>query len=63
MIIDTKGEMMEELIKQAQNGDKKAFSELILSISDELYKIAKTRINVEDDIEDAIQDLFLKVIY
>ena len=52
---------MEELIKQAQNGDKKAFSELILSISDELYKIAKTRINVEDDIEDAIQETMIEV--
>ena len=52
---------MEELIKQAQNGDKQAFSELILSISDELYKIARTRISIEDDIEDAIQDTMIEV--
>lgn len=52
---------MEELIRQAQKGDKQAFSELILSISDELYKIARTRISIEDDIEDAIQETMIEV--
>lgn len=52
---------MEELIRQAQSGNKQAFSELILSISDDLYKIAKTRISNEDDIEDAIQETMIEV--
>lgn len=52
---------MEELITEAKNENKKAFSELFLSISDDLYKIAKTRIAIEDDIDDAIQETMIEV--
>ena len=52
---------MEELIKRAQKGDKEAFTEIILSIRNELYKIAKTRIINENDIDDIIQETMIEV--
>ena len=52
---------MEKLILEAQKGDQEAFTELILNINDDLYKIAKTRIHIESDIEDAIQETMLEV--
>lgn len=51
---------MEELIIKAQKGDKKAFSDIILSIKNDLYKIAKTRISNDDDIEDLIQETMIE---
>lgn len=51
---------MEELIVRAQDGDEEAFTELILNISDDLYKIAKTRIKNEEDISDAIQETMIE---
>lgn len=50
-----------KLIKEAKNGDKKAFEELILYYHKDLYKIARTRLSKEDDINDAIQDTILMV--
>ena len=41
---------MEELIRMAQNGDEIAFTNLIMLINDDLYKIAKSRITNETDI-------------
>ena len=52
---------MEELIKRAQKGDKEAFTEIILSIRNELYKVAKTRIINENDIDDIIQETMIEV--
>ena len=51
---------MEELIKKAQKGDKNAFTYIILQIRNDLYKIAKTRISSDDDIEDLIQDTMIE---
>ena len=51
---------MEELIKQAKKGDKKAFTDLILWIKHDLYKIAKMRLTREADIEDAVQETMLE---
>ena len=51
---------MEELVKRAQKGDKEAFTELILEIRNDLYKIAKCRLHSEDDIEDAVQETMIK---
>lgn len=51
---------MEELIIKARNGDKEAFTKLILFISDDLYRIAKTRISNDDDIDDIIQETMLE---
>ena len=51
---------MEELIKQAKCGNEKAFIELIDSIKTDLYKIARTRLMVNDDIEDAVQETMIE---
>ena len=45
---------MEELILKAKNGDKVAFTELILQIKEQLYKIAKLRLKNDDDAFDVI---------
>lgn len=47
---------MEQLVERAKNGDSKAFTELILQIQNELYKIAKMRLINEEDVNDAIQE-------
>jgi len=51
---------LEELILKAQTGDVKAFSELILLINDDLYKIAKSRISNEEDVQDAVQETMIE---
>ena len=51
---------MEELILLAQSGDEEAFTNMILYIKDDLYKIAKSRIANETDIEDAIQETMIE---
>lgn len=50
---------MKELIEAAKKGDKEAFTTLILNLEDNLYKIARTRLNNEFDIEDAIQETMI----
>ena len=50
---------MDELVKRAQQGDKEAFTELILLLKADLYKIAKTRIKNDEDIYDAIQETMI----
>lgn len=52
---------MEELIKRAQKGDQEAFTTLVKSMKDDLYKIAKTRISNEDDMQDAIQETMFEM--
>lgn len=52
---------MEKLILRAQLGDEEAFTQIIMMINDELYKIAKSRITNESDIEDAIQETMIEV--
>lgn len=47
---------MNELIKKAKKGDRAAFSEIILYYQNDLYKIARTRLSVNADIEDAVQE-------
>lgn len=51
---------MEELIKSAQKGDIEAFTKLVELIKDDLYKISKSRISNESDIEDAIQETMIE---
>lgn len=51
---------MEDIIKKAKNGDKEAFSDLILSIKTDLYKIANAKLNNEEDVKDAVQTTILK---
>ena len=51
---------MEELVLKAQHGDEKAFTDLILIIKHDLFKIAKMRLVNEADIEDAIQETLIE---
>lgn len=51
---------MEELIQKAQRGDTESFTKIIIEIENDLYKIAKTRLSNEDDIEDAIQETMIE---
>jgi len=51
---------LEELITKAQKGDTEAFTKIIISMKNELYKIAKTRITNESDIDDVIQETMLE---
>ena len=53
-------EKMDELINRSKKGDEEAFTELILSIKNDLYKIAKTRLNNDYEINDAIQETIIK---
>lgn len=47
---------MDELVKKAKKGDKEAFTELIMSLEKDLYRIAKARLQNDDDILDAFQE-------
>ena len=51
---------MEELVVRAKNGDEKAYTQLMLAIKNDLYKICKTRIASDDDIDDIIQDTMIQ---
>lgn len=54
---------MEELVNKAKNGDSKAFTELIYLIRLDLYKIARTRLACQDDIDDAVQETLIEAFY
>ena len=51
--------MEEELIIKAKSGEVRAFTDLIHSIENDLYRIAKTRLDNDDDICDAIQETMI----
>jgi len=51
--------MNEQLVVKAKAGDTIAFTELIHCIENDLYRIAKTRLNSDDDISDAIQETMI----
>ena len=51
---------MEELVEKNKKGDNQAFSELIISMENELYKIARTRLRNEEDIKEAVQETIIK---
>ena len=50
---------MESLIEKAKDGDQIAFTELMLQIKDELYKVAKIRLKNDDDVFDVIQETMI----
>lgn len=52
---------MEELLYGAIKGEEEAFTSLMLSYEKDLYKIAKLRLNKNDDICDAMQNTLLLV--
>ena len=50
---------LNDLIKKVQLGDEIAFKQLTLLIENDLYRVAKMRLNNDDDIKDAIQNTML----
>ena len=50
---------MNEMIEEAKNGNKIAFTNLILEKKSTLYKIAKSRLRNTADIDDAIQNTMI----
>ena len=50
---------MEKLVERAKNYDSDAFTHLILNIERDLYCIAKSKIDNENDIEDIIQETMI----
>lgn len=50
---------MEELIRKSKKGDNEAFTELMLLVKDEIYRIAKIRLKNDEDIYDAIQETMI----
>ena len=50
---------MSDLVKKAMQGDKQAFTQLILSIKTDLYRIAKARLKDDEDVYDAIQETMI----
>ena len=51
---------MEDLIDKAKKGNKEAFTQLIISVEQDLYRIARMRFSCEDDIEDAVQETIIQ---
>ena len=50
---------MDDLVKKAKQGDKEAFTELIILLKSDLYKIAKARIRNDEDVYDVIQETMI----
>lgn len=51
---------MEELVKKSKEGNEEAFTELIITIESELYKIARMRLECNDDINEAVQETIIQ---
>lgn len=51
---------MEELVLKARKGDVEAYTQLILNVKNDLYKICKTRLVDDEDIEDAVQETMIQ---
>ena len=50
---------MDELLKKAKRNDEEAFNELILLVQKDLYIIAKTKLQDDNDVADAIQETII----
>ncbi len=50
---------LKNLVSKAKKGDKEAFTCLVLKLEDDLYKIARARLNNEEDILDAVQETMI----
>lgn len=50
---------LKKLVSKAKRGDKEAFTFLVLKLEDDLYKIARARLNNEEDILDAVQETMI----
>jgi len=50
---------LEELIVNAKNKDIKSFEKLIFNIKNDLYRIGKTKLDNDEDINDAVQETII----
>lgn len=50
---------MEELVERAKKGDKEAFTQAIMLIKNDLYKIIKSKTSNEEDIQEIIQETMI----
>lgn len=50
---------MENLIEEAKDGNKEAYTKLILSVKDELNNIARKKIKSQEDVNDILQNTFI----
>ncbi len=53
---------VEDLVEQAQNGDKQALEELILRIQNPLYGLSMRMLGHPQDAQDATQEILIKII-
>ena len=51
---------MNTLIEAAKNGNKEAFTKLIILIKQDLYKIARMRLKCDDDINESVQETIIE---
>ena len=51
-----------ELVKRAQKGDKKAFSELVMKYSERIYNLGLRILRNKEDAEDVLQETFMTVL-
>lgn len=51
--------MIDNLVRKAKKGNKEAFNQLIILFQNDLYKIAKVKLNNEEDICDVVQETFI----
>ena len=52
---------LDELVSRCQQGELAAFTELFRRYEDQVYRLAVTILRDEQDAEDAVQDVFLRV--
>lgn len=45
---------MEELVEESKKGNEEAFTKLMISLENDLYKIARMRLRCKDDINEAV---------
>lgn len=50
---------MEELVKKAKQGNTDAFTELILNLQEDLFRIARLRLQNDYDIDEAVQETMI----
>ena len=51
---------MEELVEESKKGNEEAFTKLMISLENDLYKIARMRLRCKDDINEAVQETIVE---
>lgn len=58
-VVDEVKDEMENLVEMSKNGDKNSYSKLIVSIQNDLYKVAYSRLKNSEDCKDAVQETII----